>query len=230
MRQRPTLLLTRPEASSKRFLYAIRRRAGSVPAVISPLLRIVPRDVQPDFSETEALILTSAHAVPAAACAQGMTTYCVGKSTARAARAAGLRAIPAEGDAEALVALIVASAPQGRLMHLHGAETRGQIGRRLTEAGLDVDCLVVYDQVPQPLSGPGRSLLAQRRPVVAPVFSPRSAALLSEASRNARAPLTLVAISDAADAAWQGPQPQRRVIAPWPDGEAMLETVHGLIV
>lgn len=66
--------------------------------------------------------------------------------------------------------------------------------------------MVVYDQLSQPLSDAARQALAGMAPVILPLFSPRSARILSEQVTQARAPLWLVPISPAAAARWQAGQ------------------------
>ncbi len=149
----------------------------------------------------------------------------MGDRTAEAARVAGMRAVSAEGSADELVTLIRAEAPEGRLLFAHGAETRGRVAERLREAGFEVESVVLYDQAPQPLSADARALLASDRPVIAPLFSPRSAALLAAQAKDAVAPLILVALSEAVAVAWTGAPPARLVVAERPDAAAILDAI-----
>lgn len=192
----PILLVTRPAQSAVRFLAALGRE---VPAVISPLLDIVPLAPSPVKGAVDALILTSEHAAAAAlqmGFAAGMTAYVVGSQTARAAEAAGFRALSADGDADRLVALIAAQRPTGTLLHLHGEHTHGDIAQRLRDAGLNCLEQTVYRQVERPLSDAAKVALAGRIPVLAPLFSPRTAAILA-AQGPFPAPLHIIAISPA---------------------------------
>ena len=66
------------------------------------------------------------------------------------------------------------------------------------------------------------------RPVVVPVYSPRSARLLAGMATGARAPLWLVAISDAAAAAWTAPA-ARRAVADQPSGRAMDAAIRAML-
>ena len=88
----PVLLLTRPWADSQRF-------AAMLPewrAVISPILRIVAveHDGAP-LHDAPGLVFTSAHAVASAGPGRGRLALCVGGHTARVARAASTRLLPA---------------------------------------------------------------------------------------------------------------------------------------
>lgn len=222
------LLLTRPQAQSERFAQEVQARVGPVPVVISPVLRIVWHDVAVSLDGVSGVVLTSengalalAHAAPVT----GLPAYCVGERTARAARGAGMRAVSAGGNADDLVALVRKQPPTGRLLFPRGTESRGNVAERLTEAGLIVDETILYDQTPQPLSAEARELLVGDRPVLAPLFSPRSAGLLAAQAKGTVAPLLLAALSEAVAAAWTGPTPARLVVAERPDGAAILDAI-----
>jgi uroporphyrinogen-III synthase len=226
----PMLLLTRPEPAARRFLAELELAAGRhVPALIAPLLRIdemtPPR---PELSPA-ALILTSERGARGAARMgyAGLPAWCVGPRTAQAARGAGL--IPREGGgfAEALLAEILAAPDEGPLLHLRGDHQRGDLVARLRAAGRDCAQAVVYAQSARPAPVEARALLDGTAPVLAPVFSPRSAALLAGCAPVA-APLTLVAISAAAAAAL-APLGGRVVTATRPDAEAMIDATLGAL-
>ncbi|WP_282603598.1 uroporphyrinogen-III synthase [Paracoccus sp. PARArs4] len=210
-RMRPTLLLTRPHEDARRFLATM----GDWPAVISPVMRIEP--VAHDgamLRDAAGLVFTSGHAVAAAGPGRGRPAICVGGRTADIARAAGFDVTEGAGRADSLLPLIHAAAVP--LVHPHG---------RHVARALPVPGIVVYDQVPQPLNATARTLLAGDAPVIAPVFSPRSADLLSQAVADARAPLWLVAISDAARAAFHS-RAARVETACRPDGQAMRDAIR----
>lgn len=224
----PIVLLTRPEAQSARFAEALHARMPGLGIVCSPLLspRFMP--VTLPAERFAALILTSQTGAQAAGrlrAALPDRAYCVGASTAQTAQEAGFAALSAEGDAEALLALILAQ-PMAPLLHLRGREARGDLARRLSAQGLPTQELVVYAQEECPLTAEARTLLQGDRPVLAPVFSPRSAQILRAAcaEAGARAPLTLIAMSPAvAEAA--GTLAARVEVSPLPTGDSMLECV-----
>lgn len=207
---RPPVLLTRPEADSRRFAALL----PDWPVVISPILRIVP--VPHDaavLAEAPGLVFTSAHAVAAAGPGQGRLALCVGGRTAQVAQAAGFRVRAGNGFADSLLPLIAAAGLP--LIHPHG---------RHLARDLPVPGMVVYDQQALPLTAQAGALLAGPDPVILPVFSPRSALLLGQAAGAALAPLWLVAISPAALAAWPGPAARQRV-ATSPDAQAMRAAI-----
>ncbi|EAR53118.1 hypothetical protein OG2516_11661 [Oceanicola granulosus HTCC2516] len=217
----PVLLVTRPAPAAERFAEAVQARVGPVQSLISPLQEIVHCDPGP-LPEAGALVLTSANGAAAAdRLGLGGEAWCVGPQTAAAARAAGLEAVAAEGDADSLVALLRARRPAGPLLHLRGAHARGDVARRLTEAGLPCAERVVYRQEPRPPTPQAWALLRGDAPLVVPLFSPRSAALFA-ALTPIDAPLHLVAISAATAGPLAALASRECRVAPAPEGEAVL--------
>ena len=215
-----TLLITRPLPEGRDFLAAIEERAGPVPALLSPLIEIAPQDWHPRRAYAGAVI-TSANALPSLARLPGLPVFAVGPRTAALARAAGHPVTEGGGDVESLIARIVAIRPDHPLIHLRGEISRGDLANRLSAAGIETEDAVVYRQVARPLTAEAGRLLAGSMPVLAPVFSPRTATLLAQAGPVA-APLDLIAMSDAVAEALR-PLPARSLtIAARPDGAAML--------
>jgi uroporphyrinogen-III synthase len=223
------VLLTRPAAQSRSFAAALAARLdGAVRPVIAPLM--APVVLAPDLPEGpfQAVIFTSAAGVTAAA---GLDlprrAYCVGSATAAQAQAAGFDAVSADGDAHSLVALVLADRPVGRLLHLRGEDTRGEVVEQLRSAGIETVSRVVYRQDAQPLTAEARALLAEEVAVIVPLFSPRTAILLRAAlPAEIAARLWIVAMSAAvAEAAEALPQ-AGLVIARQPDAGAMLDAVQ----
>jgi uroporphyrinogen-III synthase len=194
---------------------------------IDPVQEIRDLPAVPTPDPSAGLILTSENAVAAAAVlAPGRRAWCVGPRTALVAKQAGLLVHHSDGgDAAALVAALLASDDRGPLVHLRGAEARGDIAARLTEAGVSCVELVVYEQVTRKLGDPARDLLARPGPVLVPLFSPRSAARLAREITELgpiRARLRPVAISAAAAEAWTGPDRGVVPLAARPDAQAMI--------
>lgn len=225
------VLLTRPRDQSESFAAALHDRFGDrVRPVLSPLMR-------PDYLSTDlpsgpfaAVIFTSLHGVAAALPWRARLprlAWCVGARTAQEAQAAGFQTRAAEGDAESLVAAILADPPPGPLLHLRGEDQRGDVAQRLTLAGHPTQSAIVYRQSPQPLSPQAAELLRRPGVVIVPLFSPRSAELLLAALPNPRlADLRIAAISAATAQVWpQG----AATVARRPDADAMLQAVGNLI-
>ncbi|MDO5613369.1 MAG: uroporphyrinogen-III synthase [Paracoccus sp. (in: a-proteobacteria)] len=216
----PTILLSRPRADSDRFAA---RLAGDpalapLPVLIAPLLRIEPVPHDPALlAQADALLFTSAHAVPSAGAGRGRRAWCVGGHTAAAARAAGFDVVEGPGDAAGLAPMIAPVVAD--LIHPRGRHIARDLGAR---------GVVVYDQVPQAPPPQALDLLAGQAPVILPLFSPRSARLAADMAAGARAPLWIAPISEAARAAWQGPAARCETAAS-PDAKGIHEAIRRLI-
>ena len=226
------ILLTRPADQGARFGQALLQRFGSgAEIVFSPLS--APRHLFPVLPSGtfDAVIFTSETAVAASVGLRpGLPglAFTVGDQTALAAQAAGFKAVSAAGDAAALIALLVGSRP-GRLLHLHGQETRGDVVPHLVAAGIDALGCVVYAQEPVEPSRAALLWLADAHPVAVPLFSPRMALRFSSVAGNARAPLWLASLSPAVDAAVTL-VPAQRIVARRPDAMAMLDALALLLI
>jgi uroporphyrinogen-III synthase len=224
-----TVLLTRPRAQSAGFADQIRARLPGLRVVIAPLMEIVSTGGVPDLAAGDAVIFTSANGASRAGQGNGRRAWCVGERTAAAAREAGYDACVAGRTADELVARLRAVRPAGRLVHLHGAHTRGDVVARLAADGLQVDGVAIYDQVAVPPDAAFHAALAAA-PVIAPLFSPRSAMLFAEAAgqaTDARPPSGLrpvalsTAVRDSLPAAWHG----ATTVCDRPDATAMLDGI-----
>lgn len=231
------ILLTRPAEQSRRFALSIRQALSpDVQIIISPLLEPIFLDSIPLYPEAGALLLTSQTAVEAARrlLAQGVPlpglAYCVGPRTAAAATSLGMQAISAEGDADALIARVIADDVAVPLLHLHGTETVGNVADRLNSAGLVTFSVPCYQQQPQTLNEAAIALLGKSHPVILPLFSPRSARLFaSEAHAHPpMAPLFVAALSLAVAKGLAPLQPHRLNLASAPNACAMVTAVRDL--
>ncbi len=212
----PLLLLTRPEPAARRFAAGVAHLG--LPVVISPVLTILPVAHDADrLAGARGLVFTSVHAVPAAGPGGGRPAICVGPATAEAARAAGFRVTEGPGDAARMLPLL--DGLGAGWLHPHGTHVAKV---------LPVPGMVVYDQLPQPLTAEARAALAGRAPVILPLFSPRSARVLADQAEGARAPLWLAPISAAARAAWPL-TPARVALAPTPDAPGVLAAIEMLL-
>ena len=224
----PTVLLTRPAAQSASFAQSLQARIGGLRVVVSPLMATVFHTVSLPKEPLEGVILTSQTGAEAAGRLRTQLpdlAYCVGDRTAQVAREAGFRVQSAQGDAEALLALILREKPQN-LIHLRGREARGDLAQRLSAAGVFTQERVVYAQDAQPLSDEAVAVLSGKAPVLVPLFSPRSAEILGAAWQGlaTHAPLVVVAISQAvAEAA--AFCPTKPVLSAHPDAPSMLDAV-----
>lgn len=231
----PTVLLTRPAAQAERFAEEMAARfGGRLSSLISPLMS--PEFLCPEWPDADyaTVILTSETGVEAAVRLRNLgralpkRAICVGDRTAAAARVAGFDAISAQGDAEALITLILQADDPGPFLHLRGRDARRDIAPRLAAKGRLAHAAIVYQQEAQPLGVPARELLAGKDPVIIPLFSPRSAALLADFGPFS-APLLLAAISPAAAKTAMILAPERLEVAATPDSAGMLDAVAKFI-
>ncbi|OWJ80653.1 uroporphyrinogen-III synthase [Haematobacter genomosp. 1] len=220
----PTLLLTRPEAQSRRFAAEVAGLWPDLAVLLAPaqairsLPVVMPQGVR-------GIVLTSENAVAALPPGLGLPAYCVGERTAAAAAAHGLSARAAGGDAASLLSLIRRERPSGPLFHPHGRHLAADMVAALRDE-VEITGAVAYEQVAIPPSAEAVRLLEAEQPVLLPLFSPRSARLV--AGWPIRAPLLIAAMSANVAAAWSGKAPRRLKIAPTPSAEAMLETIGAL--
>jgi uroporphyrinogen-III synthase len=228
------VLVTRPKAEGVTFANALSQRFGPrVRPVISPL--IAPRFLKPTVSPCEyaAVVFTSAQAVEGArrlGISLPSLAWCVGRKTAAVATAAGFQAKSADGDVDALVQAILDVAPEGRILYLHGVDTRGNLLEKLNSFGIDTDVAIVYVQEPQPLTSDAHTLLISDAPLVVPLFSPRTAALFRAAlPLNTHARLHIAAMSAAVSEALAGLPKATLAIAGHPDADSMLDAVETLL-
>jgi uroporphyrinogen-III synthase len=237
METRTTLLLTRPERQSAPFARALEAALpGKFRVVVSPMTRITPTEAPLDLAGASGLLFTSANGVEqfaARAVATDLPAYCVGAMTAAAARAAGLRAESAEGDVIALAALARAAfrPGDGPFIHIRGRHAAGDLIGRLAEAGVPARAAEIYAQEPAPLGPEAARLFVEGAIGVVTQFSPRSAAALARAISSAGWPigdLVSVSMSAAADAAFAGVAPGRRIIAETPGRAGMIAALSRL--
>ena len=228
----PIVLLTRPEAPSARFGKSLTAVIKDVQVIISPLLMPVFLATVLPQKPWHAVILTSETGAIAAGRLKAELpdlAFCVGDTTAQAARAAGFTPRSAQGDADALLSLIL-SDPRPPLLHLRGRDVRGDITKRLLASGVEADDVAVYAQIKQPMTPEAAARLQGQAPILVALFSPRSAEIFGAECRRigATAPITVVAISPAvADVALHFGFPVN--VAGHPDGQTMLETVVNLL-
>ncbi|MBT8456316.1 MAG: uroporphyrinogen-III synthase [Rhodobacteraceae bacterium] len=195
-----------------------------MPSLIAPVITIEPVGNSVDTSRYAGVIFTSSNAVPDRAERAGMAAYCVGDRTADVARAAGYSAVSASGDADALVKEIGAKRAEGSLLHMRGETARGDIAERLIQAGVPTDEVITYRQVAIALAPDVMETLMNAPAILAPVFSPMSAAALAKSLEPAGLAPTIVAISRSAADAYTGPISAREVAAT-PDANAMADLI-----
>ena len=176
------VLITRPRADAAVLAQELEARGHRV--MVEPLLTIAPlADVVPALDGVQAILLTSANAMPALRGTNPrLPVFVVGEATARAAREHGCDEVHiAAGDAASLARLIVARCrpSEGTLLHLCGAEVRPGLAEPLEAAGFALHRQVVYQAVAAS-SLSTQAIAAIRGEVIDAVllFSPRTASVL----------------------------------------------------
>lgn len=219
-----TMILTRPKAQSDSFAAETAARwSAPLEVVISPLMRIIP--LTPRIDSVDVVIFTSAHGVEAAQrlnIPKGIPAWCVGEKTGTLAQEAGFVPHIGPGDADGLIAGIIAARPQGCLVHLRGKHTRGAVKDRLRAAGLDCADVIAYDQQPQMLNNDAKRALDAQEPVIFPLFSPRTATILRKQGPF-YAPVHVIALSQAVAEAFGYGSTRQITVAKHPDMPAMLD-------
>lgn len=232
------LLLTRPEVQGADLLRDLDARFGPQFRIIrTPLL--APRFYAPVLPDGPfaALILTSQTGVEgylrlgAQSDVLPRKVFCVGARTASAARAAQLHPLVVTEDAASLIQQIIAMKPAGTLLHLRGRETRGNIRFLLDSSGIDTAEAIIYAQDQQVLTAEAVVALHAAAPVIAPLFSPRTATILAgEVARiGGISPLFVAAMSGEV-ALEAGAFATQIKIAVRPDAAAMLDVLAMLLV
>ena len=193
------VLITRPRERALELARALERR-GDTP-LIEPLLTIEPvAGIVPELEGVQAIVLTSAHAVPAlSAAAKALPVFAVGDATAAAARRAGCSAVISAGGAAADLASSIAARCDpgaGALLHLSGEQVREGLAEDLAAAGFALRRQAVYRAVAAEALAPATvEALAARQVDAVLLFSPRTARLFVEliGRHGLREPVTRIA-------------------------------------
>lgn len=226
------LLMTRPRAASQRFVAQLSPEAQETLEVIySPLLDIQPTGVEVDLTSVRGLIFTSSNGVSIAARqveGRDLPVFCVGSATTEMARRAGWQATNAGETSEALIGTLLQRRPESPLLHLRGEHVRGNIAQTLTQLGLSVRDQAIYDQRLLEFSPEARTTLDGVTPVIAPLFSPRTARQFADLGAG-NAPIWLAALSDAVAKPLETIDFQSLKIAKRPESDAMCKVVEKLV-
>ncbi len=227
----PLILLTRPERQSQEFREMLGLRTN---VLISPILSIAPVEHQINIEAYSLLIFSSQNAVLSMRKDikyNGLRAIAVGEKTAILARELGMQTETAGGTASELIKAVIRAEPKGKALFVRGRHTRGKISEQLNLAGIETDFVIVYDQISTPLNPEALALFRGSVPIVIPLFSPRSAELVSEQLKDnpGNAPIGLVAISANALEGWTGPDPDKVVVVDHPTGPEMAKEILALV-
>ena len=189
----PRLLLTRPRQDSVALAEELARHG--VDSLIEPMMTIrIDADARLDLAGAQAILLTSANGVRALAAASPdeeaprLPVLAVGCATAQAARDAGFCSVTAaDGDVDALAALAVARLRPdcGRLVHVAGRVSTGDLAPRLRAAGFEAERVPLYDAVAaSAFSALARKALESQALAGAAFYSPRTARHFAKLARE----------------------------------------------
>lgn len=220
----PLLLVTRPVETAKDFASKVLDRLSEpVEIIFSPALEIVP--LNPEILETpDHLILTSANAVRQAVRLNikvNGRVLCIGDRTTELSKTLGFSAEKSGNCAAELIETVLDEAIEGRILHLSGAHTRGDIVETLAKNGRNAKRTIAYDQRRVELNSDALRALKGTNNVVLPLFSPRSAGQFTQS--ESFAPLHIVAMSDAVKGSLPSKMRQRVEVVKIPDEGHMVE-------
>ena len=194
------LLMTRPQDAAQRFVAALPDRlTAGLQVIYAPLISVMSLSKVINLDGGEAVIFTSANGVLVAAetlSGVGMPAYCLGQRTTLMARNAGWKAEFCGKNADEFVADLLQRRPAGKLLHLRGQHSRGNVAERLNAAGLNCREQVIYDQSLLTLTAEALSALSAPSEVVVPLFSPRTARQFADLCPDG-AKIHLIAMSEA---------------------------------
>ncbi len=171
------LIMTRPRAASEGFVTTLPENVrAQLNPVFSPLIDIIPMQNDAKIGPQDSAVFSSRNGVEAAPEGHGRAAYCIGPATTEAALAKGWNAQQVGSDADGLVNALRSMQPKDRLVHLSGRHTRGDISGKLSQAGLNISNVPIYDQILRPLSDEAQQAILNARRAIVPLFSPRTAA------------------------------------------------------
>lgn len=175
------VLVTRPEPQATVTAGLLRARGHAAHKFPLASIERLAADL-PAADDVDAVLLTSANAAFALEAYADIPVFAVGEATARAARAVGAGTVTtAEGEWQSLARLLAGpdGPPAGaRLLHLAGAELRGDLAGAARAAGFVVERRVVYAARPAHwLDAPTVDLLVQGELDAVLFFSPAHATI-----------------------------------------------------
>jgi uroporphyrinogen-III synthase len=205
-------------------------RLGYTPT-LSPMLAIEETGLDAsDLAGVRHIVFTSANGVRALHGAPrdpDLIAWCVGPSTAEAAREAGFGAIiESDGNADDLARRILAARPDGPLLHIANEAAAGNLVSALIAGGLDARfCAPYRTQAAASLSAEALAALASGTPVILLLHSAKAATAVA-ASRPVLDRAGLVAISEAALSPLKGRAGRGEWIAARPNEDSLMDALR----
>ena len=223
------VIVTRAEPGASETM--TRLTAMDVTPISSPMLSLARLDVDlPDLSGVQHLVFTSANGVrffAEASTLRAAKAWCVGPSTAAAAREADFAAVyEGAGDAAALAADLLVALPEGTegVLHVANEAAAGDLVARLKEGGIPAGFLALYETIPADELVPEAEAALAAGPACVLIHSAKAAAAFAWAA-GALDQAIIVAISEAAARPLQGREVAAVHIAEAPNETALLATL-----
>ncbi|MEZ5953586.1 MAG: uroporphyrinogen-III synthase [Hyphomonas sp.] len=223
------VIVTRAEPGASETM--ARLEAMGVTAIRSPMLELAALPgMTPDLTGIAHIVFTSANGVRFFADAtdwRAGRAWCVGPSTADAARAAGFPDVhEGSGDAVALAGDMIAVLPAGTrgILHVANEAAAGDLVARLKAAGLGAQFLALYETRPARTLTPAAGTALASGPCYVLVHSARGAAAFAGVCADLGR-VVVVAISAAAAAPLDGKGAAAIVTAAAPNEDALLEAL-----
>ena len=223
------VIVTRAEPGASETM--ARLKAMDLPAIASPMLSLARLKADlPDLSAVQHFVFTSANGVrffTEASTLRAAKAWCVGPSTAAAAREAGFAAVyEGAGDAAALAADILVALPEGTegVLHVANEAAAGDLVARLKEGGLPAEFLALYETRPSEDLAPEAEAALAAGPACVLIHSAKGAAAFAWAAGDLDQAI-VVAISEAAARPLQGREVAAIHVAEAPNEDALLATL-----
>lgn len=223
------ILLTRPHQQAERFAEQLKSRFGSsVEVTIAPVMRIefVMPDSVPDH---DAIAFTSENGVKAFASVSDDRTklaFCVGPRTAGVATEFGFKTQVAGGDAQSLAGLIEKESDAKTILFPSGEIVSQDLAFLLGDRDILVDRLIVYRQVPLEMSQSASDQLFDEEQVILPIFSPRTASLITDTlAKGTPKRLVSVSLSSAVDECLRAEHWIKRLVATASNADSLIDRI-----
>ncbi len=220
------VIVTRAEPGASETM--ARLAAMDVTPIASPMLSLARLNVDlPDLSGVQHLVFTSANGVrffSEASAHRNAKAWCVGPSTAAAARKAGFAAVyEGAGDAADLAADVLAALPEGTdgVLHVANEAAAGDLVARLKAGGIPAEFLALYETRPADDLTPEAETALVAGPACVLIHSAKGAAAFAWAAGGLEQAV-IVAISDAAARPLQSREVAAIHIAEAPNEDALL--------
>lgn len=221
----PTVLISRPKDDAERLKKAILSTYPAAQIIMAPAISIISVPFERPSTIFDAVVMTSKHAIHAAVNIAPQTpAICVGDATARAARAAGLTALSAKGTAQDLLDLVRKS-NVSKVLYLRGQYVQKNLESELNLAGIETESRIVYQQNANEFSAQALQDLSASPALLVPIYSARSALIVSQNLIDFKGEITVVAISKPAAQGWSGLKMDKIVYADAPNSRAMLVAI-----